>query len=262
LVQFVKVIGFYLSFGQLHHTSNALSIVKEDYQKWYSPTLGRDIEMLTYGHWGYPILLFPTSMGTFYQNRDMGLTNSVKWYVETGKIKLYCIDGIDKDSWYAKHLHPAMRVHNHATYDRFLNDELVQTIRHECNVDKIAVAGCSFGGYHAMNFAMKHPDKVAYMFSMSGAFDIRSFLDGYNNDTVYFNNPIDFMQNEAAWKYGHMKIVLGTSEWDICLNDNVKMSNILKAKGINHWLDVRGWENHDWPLWNKMLPDYVSKMGL
>ena len=43
-------------------------------------------------------------MGRFDQNKDFGLTESVRWYVETGKIKLYLIDSIDKDSWYAKHL--------------------------------------------------------------------------------------------------------------------------------------------------------------
>jgi len=236
--------------------------LKESYQKWYSSTLGRDIEMLTLGHWGYPILLFPTSMGTFNQNRDMGLTESVRWFVETGKIKLYLVGSIDQDSWYAKHLHPSARAYNHSVYDRFLNEELVPAICHESNVDKIGVAGCSFGGYHALNFAFKHPDKVAYMFSMSGAFDIRSFLDGYNDDTVYFNNPVDFMQNEENWKYNHMKIVLGTSEWDICLKDNVRMSQILKDKGINHWLDIKGWDKHDWPLWNRVFPEYVSNMGL
>jgi esterase/lipase superfamily enzyme len=57
-----------------------------------------------------------------------------------------------------------------------------------------------------------------------------------------------------------MKIILGTSDWDICLDSNIKMSNILSAKGIDHWLDIRGWEKHDWPLWNKMFPDYLSKM--
>lgn len=201
-------------------------------------------------------------MGRYHQNKDFGLIESARWLVESGKVKLYSVDSIDRDSWYAKHLHPSVRVHNHSIYDSFLTNELVPTIRHECNVDKIGVAGCSFGGYHALNFALKHPEKVAYLFSMSGAFDIRSFLEGYSDETVYYNNPVDFMQNEEGWKYNHMKIVLGTSEWDICLNDNVRMSQILNSKGINHWLDIRGWESHDWPLWNKMFPHYLSLMGL
>jgi esterase/lipase superfamily enzyme len=236
--------------------------LKETHHKWHSPILGREIEMLVFGHWGYPLLLFPTSMGHYYENKDFKLIDSVRDYVESGRIKIYCIDGIDKDSFYAKHLTPAVRAYNHSVYDRFLNEELVPTIQHECSVERIGVGGCSFGGYHALNFTCKHPDKVAYMFSMSGAFDIRSFMDRYSDDNVYFNNPVDFMLNEDGWKFNHIKMALGTSEWDICLNDNIKMSKILGSKGINHWLDIRGWETHDWPLWRKMLPDYVSKMGL
>jgi esterase/lipase superfamily enzyme len=234
--------------------------LQEKYHKFYSPSLGRDIQMLEFGHWGYPILLFPTSRGRYYQNKDFGLTKAVEWFVNSGKVKLYCIDSIDGDSWYARHLHPALRVLNHICYDRMLNDELIPYIRSACHVDKIAVGGCSFGGFQAANFAFKHPDKVAHMFSMGGAFDIKTFLDGYYDDNVYFNNPVDFMQNEEGWKYGHMKIVLGTSEHDFCKGDNQYMSHILHTKGIGHWLDIRPYANHDWPIWCEMFHDYVAQM--
>ncbi len=234
--------------------------MQENHISYYSHYLGRSIDLLVYGHWGYPILLFPTTMGRFYQAKDMGLIESVRGLVESGKYKIYCIDSIDADSWYGKYLHPGTRVANHAQYDKFLTHELVPMIQTQCSVDKIGVAGCSFGGFHAANFAFKHPEQVAYLISMSGAFNIRSFLDGHYDDNVYFNNPVDYMPQEQGWRYGHMKIVLGTSEWDICLHANRTLSNILNSKGINHWLDVRGWEKHDWPLWNNMLPEYLSKL--
>jgi len=234
--------------------------LQENHISYYSHYLGRSIDLLVYGHWGYPILLFPTTMGRFYQTKDMGLIESVRGLVESGKYKIYCIDSIDADSWYGKYLHPGTRVANHAQYDKFLTHELVPMIQTQCSVDKIGVAGCSFGGFHAANFAFKHPEQVAYLISMSGAFNIRSFLDGHYDDNVYFNNPVDYMPQEQGWRYGHMKIVLGTSEWDICLHANRTLSNILNSKGINHWLDVRGWEKHDWPLWNNMLPEYLSKL--
>ncbi len=54
--------------------------MKEEYFKWYSPHLNRDIEMLVFGHAGYPVILFPTSMGSYHENKDMGLIDSAKWY--------------------------------------------------------------------------------------------------------------------------------------------------------------------------------------
>jgi esterase/lipase superfamily enzyme len=236
--------------------------LEEKHIKYYSHHLGKDVEMLVFGSWGYPILLFPTTLGRYYQAKDMGLIESVRWLVESGKYKVYCVDTIDADSWYGKHLNPEFRVANHIQYDKFLKNELVPYIGNECNVGKIGVAGCSFGGFHAANFAFRHPEQVAYLISMSGMFDIRGFLDGFYDDTVYFNNPVDFMLNEQGWRFGHMKIALGTSDWDICLNSNIRMSNILNNNGIEHWLDIRGWEKHDWPLWNKMFPDYLSRIVL
>ena len=44
-----------------------------------------------------------------------------------------------------------------------------------------------------MNFALRHPDVVQYCYSMSGAFDIKQFLDGYFDQDCYFNSPFDFL---------------------------------------------------------------------
>jgi esterase/lipase superfamily enzyme len=61
--------------------------------------------------------------------------------------------------------------------------------------------------------------------------------------------------NPELWK---MNIILGTSEWDMCKDYNITMSNILNAKHINHWLDIRPQANHDWPVWRDMFPHYLS----
>jgi esterase/lipase superfamily enzyme len=232
--------------------------VQENYRKWYSHHLGRDIEMLVYGNWGYPVVLFPTSMGHYYEYKDFGLTETARWFVETGKVKLYCIGSIDKDSWYAKHLHPGTRIWNHVLYDKFLHEELVPGIQRECNIQKIGVSGASFGGYHALNFAFRHPEQVGHLLTMGAAFDIRSFLGGYYDDNVYYNNPPDFMPGAQNNEFYHMNIVLGTSEYDFCKGGNYQMSDILNRKGIRHKLDVTPWGDHDWPVWKDQFPRYLS----
>jgi esterase/lipase superfamily enzyme len=93
---------------------------------------------------------------------------------------------------------------------------------------------------------------------MSGVFDIRSFTDGFYDDNIYFNNPVDFIPgaaDRALWKIG---IVLGTADRDICRSQNEWMSRLLKAKDITHWLDIRPDRDHDWPLWKEMFPHYLS----
>ena len=232
--------------------------MKEQYHKWYSPTLNRDIEMLVYGHAGYPVIVFPTTMGRYYESKDFKLIESAQWFLDQGMIQIYAIDSIDKDSWYNKSIHPADRVKNHIWYDKFILEEVVNSIRHEKGIGKVCVAGASFGGYHAANFAFRHPEAVSHMFSMSGAFSINSFLDGHYDDNVYFNNPVDYMPGANHSDLWQMKIVLGVGEWDICLDANNRMHEILKNRGIEHWYDVRKWAEHDWPLWRDMFPHYLS----
>ena len=230
----------------------------EQYHRWYSPNLNHEVEMLVFGDRGYPVILFPTSQGRYFQNKDEGLIDAVRWFVDEGLVKIYCPDSLDWLTWYNKGIHPADRARNYAWYDKMLYDELVPWATHETGIGKVAMAGCSFGGYHAANFALKHPEKTGHLFSMSGAFDMRQFTDGYYDDNVFFNNPVDFMPGSNQHELWQMNIILGTAEHDICLNDNIWLSNILKEKHINHWLDIRLNATHDWPVWKAMFPHYLS----
>lgn len=232
--------------------------MKEEYVKWYSTNIGRDIETLIFGHAGYPVLLFPSSQGRYYEAKDFSLIDSVGWFLEQGKIKIYCPDSIDGYSWYNKAISPADRVKNHVWYDKFLLEELTEKMRYDTGVSKICATGPSFGAYHALNFAFRHPERVSHLFAMSGKYDIKSFLDGYYDDNVYFNNPVDFMQHASQSELWQMKIVLGTGEHDICKDPTHHISDILNSRGINHWLDIRPGAVHDWPVWKEMLPHYLS----
>ena len=234
--------------------------MKEDYHKWYSPTLNKDIEMLVFGHAGYPLVLFPTTMGRFFECKNMKLIESAKWFLEEGIVQIYCPDSINELSWYDKGIHPADRVKNHMWYDQFIMDEVVNPICQDRGIQKVAIAGVSFGGYHAANFAFKHPERVSHMFSLSGSFDIKSFLDGYYDDNVFYNNPVDFLPGSNHPDLWNMKIILGTSDWDICLEANQILAKILTDKNITFWFDERKWAEHDWPIWREMFPHYLSQI--
>lgn len=234
--------------------------MKEEYFKWFSNYLQRDVEMLVFGHAGYPVVLFPTSMGSFYENRDMGLIESAKWYIEQGLIQVFCPESNDKQSFYNKSVHPHQKIQQHVAYDKMICHELVERIRLNTRVGKVVVSGCSFGGYHAANFSFRHPGYVSHMFSMSGAFDIRSFMYGYQHDDIFYNSPLEYLQGLNDYELWNMDIVLGTSNWDICFDSNLKLHEVLKSRSVNHWLDVRQNRLHDWDLWREMFPHYLSRI--
>ena len=235
--------------------------MNREYHKGYSQELNRDMEALVFGHAGTPLLVFPTSMGKFFEYEDRGMIGVLAPKIERGDLQVFCPDGVDTESWYNKGVHPKVRVLRHLQYERYILHELVPFIRWKNQTPRLAVTGCSFGAYHAVNFAFKHPDVVTHCVSMSGAFDIHQFLDGYYDDDCYFNCPPDYLPNQNDdWflsRYRQMKIVLGSADWDMCLDQNVKLSAILNGKAVPHWLDIYGDNSkHDWPLWQRMAGKY------
>ena len=235
--------------------------MNREYHKWYSPALGRDMEMLVFGHGGAPYIVFPTSMGAFHEYENRGMIDAVRDKYENGALQAFCVDSVDRESWYNKWVHPYHRVRRHIEYERYILDEVVPLVRNR-NWGALGTTGCSFGAYHAANLAFRHPGVISHLVTMSGAFDIKQFLDGYYDDNCYFNCPVDYLPNmNDAWyldQHRRMRIVLATGEWDICLGENRRLSGILGAKGIPHWLDVWGDRTkHDWPWWQAMARKFL-----
>src|SRR6266508_6125600 len=99
--------------------------LQRDYIKEYSHSLGRDMELLHFGHAGRPLLVFPTSMGRFFQWEDFGLVSGLSDHIEAGSIQLGCLDSIDGESWYAKDRPPGDRVRRHLQYESYIVNEIL-----------------------------------------------------------------------------------------------------------------------------------------
>jgi esterase/lipase superfamily enzyme len=232
-----------------------------EYVKWYSPSLGREMEMLVFGHAGLPMLVFPTSMGRFFEYEDRGMIGALHDRLEGGRLQVFCVDSVDLESWYNKRAHPGYRAYRHSQYDDYLSREVIAFIHSRNASPELVAHGCSFGGYHAVNFAFRHPDQATGAVSMGGAFDIHQFVHGYWDEHCYFNCPTAYVPNLSDdWylsRIRRMKIVLAAGEWDICLGENTSFSGILHSKSIPHWLDIWGDQTkHDWPWWHRMAAKY------
>lgn len=234
--------------------------MKEQHKRWHSPVLGKEMDLLVFGENGYPVIIFPTSMGSYTQNKDFNLVDSVSWFVNQGIIKVFTPASIDNESWYNENIHPADRARFHVLYEQFMIDEIIKPVLHDSGYSKVALAGCSFGAYHATNLGLRHPELVSFIINMGGAFDIRDRVKNYYDDTVYFNNPPDYLPGLEDPRLRDMGIILGTGTLDMCLDANKKLSDVLHAKGIAHFLDVQNGAGHDWPVWREMFPRYIGMM--
>ena len=228
-----------------------------EYLRRWSQALGREMEALRFGASGLPLLIFPTSQGRFYQWEDFGMVRALQDKIDAGFIQLWCVDSVDAESWYARGLAPTERVARHLQYERYLLDEFIPEIGRQP-----VAAGTSFGAFHAVLLALRHPDRVSGFVGLSGAYDTKHWLNGYFDDQVYFTNPLAFLPGLHDDRYlaamrRFTKKVIASGEHDPHVGETLRIGTLLREKAVDAWLDIwPGW-SHDWPYWEQMMRRYV-----
>lgn len=238
--------------------------IHREYHRWYSHRLGRDMELLVFGHAGLPVLVFPTSMGRFYDWEDRGMVGVLAPSIAAGYISLYCVDSVDAESWYNRRAPARQRVERHLAYEGYLLEEVLPLMRERASdrPDKrIATVGCSLGAFHAALLAFRHPWLVTKMIAMSGKFENSTFLNGYSDDQSYATNILAFLPGLNEPRYldplRAMDVILVTGATDAHVQEDILLSRILTEKKIPHVLDIwEGWA-HDWPYWEAMVRKFL-----
>ena len=68
--------------------------MNREYHRWHSKDLNRDMEMLVFGHAGTPLIVFPTSMGRFFEYSDRGMMGALAHKIDSGQLQVYCPDSV------------------------------------------------------------------------------------------------------------------------------------------------------------------------
>ncbi len=234
---------------------------------WHSPRVGRWMGIRIYGHYGSPILVFPTSGGDEREYEGQGMVGALAHHIDAGKVKLVCVNSVNNEGWYNKQAHPRHRSWMQAMYDAYVADEVVPFIYDHCRTPGIAITttGASFGAYHAANTLFKHPNVFRRCLALSGVYDVRRFMDGDYDDNTYYNNPVDYVANLAdPWYLHHLaqddiRLVTGSGPYEDS-GPTYRFSEILRSRGINHSVDDWGAEGgHDWPYWKRQMNDYIGR---
>ena len=236
--------------------------MRRDCHRWFSPSLGREMEMLVYGHDGLPAIVFPSSCGRFFDFENHGMVAAVQHKLDSGQLQLFAVDSVDAESWYNRDVPPRWRIARHMQYEHYILGEVLPYLRQINHNPLLAALGCSFGGYHAANIAFRHPHLFTAMLSMSGAFDLSSFLGGYHDQDCYFNLPTQYLPNlhdhGLLERMRQNTYILATGVHDQCWDHNEKLARILRDQAIPVRLDVWGNQTgHDWPWWRDMLNVYL-----
>ncbi len=169
--------------------------MQREYIKWKSPSLGRDMEMLVFGKGGTPVLVFPTDHGRFFEWEDHGTIDQFTEQLESEFNQFFFVDSVSAESFLNSDVDPYTRLVREEQFELYIIDEVLPFIGDVNNTPYLITAGAELGAYQALRIALKNPELFDKVISISGYYDINVFLDGFRDDTGYFNNPIEFLPN-------------------------------------------------------------------
>ena len=234
----------------------------------YSPSLGKDMNLVIYGHGGTPFLVFPTQNGMCRQWEDFGLIAHLSGYIDAGRIQLFVVDTVDEESWSNRGGNNEWRAARQEQYFHYIIDQVIPLMK-ERNPGLPYVTGLSMGADHTAITFLRRPDLFAGMLALSGVYDADYFFDGFMNPTLYENSPERFLPNLPSdhpyiGLYNQKKIIfcVGQGAWE---DDGVRtlrfLQSVFTEKGINAWCDFWGYDvNHDWPWWFKQLDYFLPQL--
>lgn len=233
---------------------------------WFSPSLQKEMPVAVYGHYGFALLLIPTAAADYLEYERFQLLDSIRPYIESGKVKVFSIDSINNESWMNNSMDPRHKSVRHQQWNQYVFSEVIPFIKTHTSEDTaIITSGASFGALHSANLFFKRPDLINGCIAMSGVYDLTEYTKGYFDEDVYYNSPCHYLPNltdhgilEQIRKSNHIHILSGSGDYEDP-DAARRLSGILYNKGIWYELDIWGKDmTHDWPTWRAMLPHYLA----
>ena len=125
----------------------------------WSAALGAAGTVIRYGHWGRPVLVFPSERGRAWDFENNGMVDAVADLIDAGRVKLYCVDSLRRGVLVRPDVPIEERARRHGRYESWIVDDVVPWIYETPAASRASITlGCSLGAFHAANFAFKRAD--------------------------------------------------------------------------------------------------------
>lgn len=235
-------------------------------ERWHSPRMDRDITLVRWGHYGIPVLLFPTAGGDAEEVERHKLIDFISPLIDAGRIKVYSCDSAAGKAMQAEEGSTAYRMWLFNAYQQAIADEVVPAIIEDsAGPQPIVAAGASIGAFNALAVTCRFPHLFDAAICMSGTYDITRFIGGQFTEDMYFASPLQFLPGLEGGNLDRLRkaeIILasGSGDWEN-VGESWNAANALGEKGVPNRVDDWGpGYKHDWPTWWEMLPLYLDQM--
>lgn len=237
--------------------------------RWYSRHLGEEVQIVRWGHFGVPVLIFPTAGGDAEEIERFKLTDVLSELIDGGRIKLYSCDSVAGRTWLTEGVSPVHGSWVQNRFDAFVCDELLGAIRADCESPDVLpiVGGASIGAFNALATLCRHPESFRSAICMSGTYDLEKNLKGEEvNLDFFYSSPLHFlpsMEEGDQLELLRSRFILlthGQGLWEEP-SESWRVAEVLGSRDIPNRVDAWGPEwNHDWPTWREMLPKYIEEL--
>jgi esterase/lipase superfamily enzyme len=238
-------------------------------QVWYSERVQRHVRLSRWGHYGTPVLLFPTAGGDAEEAERMQLIDALWGLIDSGRVKVYSCDSVWGQALLSRQHSPQHCMWLQRRYHEYVYREVVPAIRADCHGydSGIVTAGASIGGFNAVAALCLHPDAFRSAIGLSGTYDVTRLMDGPMTDDHYFASPMHYLPAlDDGWQLATLRrrmvlMAVGEGRWENPTH-SWTMARVLGDKGIPNRVDAWGpaWA-HDWPTWRTMLPTYLAEFA-
>ncbi len=239
-----------------------------EHSRWHSDRLGREVTLARWGHWGQPVLLFPTAGGDAFEVERMQVIDALAPLIEGGRIKLYSCDSVAGQTWIARRDQPGHCCWLQNRFGDFIAEEVVPAIRTDCRSETVEIitAGASIGAFNAVAALCRYPWLFSAALGMSGTYDLEALFGCRATEDLYFASPLLFLPGLsderllAQLRRRFVLLAFGQGRWEEPA-ESWRMADILGSKGIPNRVEPWGTEwDHDWPTWRRMLPVYLDRL--
>ena len=189
-----------------------------------APGLDRAGTVIRYGHWGRPVVVFPSEQGRAWDYENNGMIDAISNLIQGGRVKVYCVDSFDHVTWSDRSQPLEERARRHGAYANWITEHVMPAVAADSGGslgDGAIATGCSMGAYHALNFGLTRADLFPVAICQSGSYDpSRWHAWGERGDATYFNNPVDYVPNlhgeHLDWLRSRANILLiaGEGPWE------------------------------------------------
>jgi len=234
--------------------------------RWYSTRVGQDVSVVRWGHYGKPVLLFPTAGGDAEEVERFHMIGAVQHLIDAGRIKVYSCDSIAGQVMVQGEGSARYRGRMQNRFHEFVRHELVPAIASDCKLESVEVVatGASIGAFHSLAMVCRFPEVFSHALCMSGTYELTRFLKGHGGEDFHYASPIHFLpelQGERLEAVRKRFILLASGQGRAeDIGESWRMAEVLGSRGIPNRVDPWGAEwHHDWPTWRTMLPLYLNE---